>query len=53
MSLVELLPFGGILYAARRGSPRVHRIDLGTGEALAPLEAYAPVRALALWRNPA
>ncbi|MGC8905540.1 protein kinase domain-containing protein [Thermus sp.] len=53
MSLVELLPFGGILYAARRGSPRVHRIDLRTGEALAPLEVYAPVRALALWRNPA
>ncbi|MFN4071281.1 MAG: protein kinase domain-containing protein [Thermus caldifontis] len=53
MSLVELLPFGGILYAARRGASRIHRIDLKTGEALPPLEVYAPVRALALWRNPA
>ncbi|MDM7325092.1 MAG: protein kinase [Thermus sp.] len=52
-SLVELLPFGGILYAARRGSGRIHRIDLRTGEALPPLEAYAPVRSLSLWRNPA
>ncbi|WP_243091005.1 protein kinase domain-containing protein [Thermus neutrinimicus] len=53
MSLVELLPFGGILYAARRGASRIHRIDLRTGEALPPLEVYAPVRALSLWRNPA
>ncbi|WP_038058193.1 protein kinase domain-containing protein [Thermus amyloliquefaciens] len=53
MSLVELLPFGGILYAARRGASRIHRIDLKTGEALPPLEAYAPVRSLSLWRNPA
>jgi len=53
MSLVELLPFGGILYAARRGASRIHRIDLKTGEALPPLEVYAPVRGLALWRNPA
>jgi serine/threonine-protein kinase len=53
MSLVELLPFGGILYAARRGSTRIHRLDLRTGEPLPPLEVYAPVRALALWRNPA
>ncbi|GAB5603439.1 protein kinase [Thermus sp. FJN-A] len=53
MSLVELLPFGGVLYAARRGSGRVHRIPLKGEEALAPLEVYAPVRALALWRNPA
>ncbi|WP_243027529.1 protein kinase domain-containing protein [Thermus albus] len=52
-SLVELLPFGGILYAARRGASRIQRIDLKTGEALPPLEVYAPVRALALWRNPA
>ncbi|MFN4231495.1 protein kinase domain-containing protein [Thermus sp.] len=53
MSLVELLPFGGILYAARRGASRIYRIDLRTGEALPPLEVYAPVRALSLWRNPA
>ncbi|MEN2982333.1 MAG: protein kinase, partial [Thermus sp.] len=52
MSLVELLPWDGVLYAARRGSNRVHRIDLRTGEALPPLEVYAPVRALALWKNP-
>ncbi|GAA6756855.1 protein kinase [Thermus thalpophilus] len=52
-SLVELLPFEGVLYAARRGSGRLHRLDLKTGEALPPLEVYAPVRALALWRNPA
>ncbi|WP_117237440.1 protein kinase domain-containing protein [Thermus sediminis] len=52
MSLVELLPFSGILYAVRRGSSRIHRINLETGEALAPLEAYAPVRALSLWQNP-
>jgi len=52
MSLVELLPHGGLLYAARRGSSRLHRLDLRTGEALSPLEAYAPVRALALWKNP-
>ncbi|MCS7218375.1 MAG: protein kinase [Thermus sp.] len=52
MSLVELLPWDGVLYAARRGSSRVHRIDLRTGEALPPLEVYAPVRALALWKNP-
>ncbi|WP_038047839.1 protein kinase domain-containing protein [Thermus caliditerrae] len=53
MSLVELLPYRGVLYAARRGSSRLHRIDLKTGEALPPLEVYAPVRALALWKNPA
>jgi len=52
MSLVELLPHGGILYAVRRGSNRIHRLDLGTGEALSPLAVYAPVRALALWKNP-
>jgi len=53
MSLVELLPLDGILYAARRGSTRIHRLDLQTGEPLPPLEAYAPVRALSLWKNPA
>ncbi|GAB6942634.1 hypothetical protein JCM11602_20450 [Thermus brockianus] len=52
-SLVELLPWEGILYAARRGSSRLHRLDLKTGEALPPLEVYAPVRALGVWRNPA
>lgn len=52
MSLVELLPLEGVLYAARRGSNRIHRLDLRTGEALPPLEVYAPVRALALWKNP-
>jgi serine/threonine protein kinase len=52
MSLVEFLPHGGILYAVRRGSNRIHRLDLGTGEALSPLAVYAPVRALALWKNP-
>lgn len=51
MSLVELLPVGRILYAARRGSSRIHRISLDTGEALSPLEVYAPVRGLALWRR--
>ncbi|TBH17621.1 serine/threonine-protein kinase [Thermus thermamylovorans] len=53
MSLVELLPLGGVLYAARRGASRVHRIDLRTGEALPPLEVYAPVRSLSLWQKPA
>ncbi|WP_022799417.1 protein kinase domain-containing protein [Thermus islandicus] len=52
MSLVELLPLDGILYAARRGSTRIHRLDLETGEPLPPLEVYAPVRALSLWKNP-
>jgi serine/threonine-protein kinase len=52
MSLVELLPHGGLLYAARRGGSRIHRLDLKTGEALPPLEVYAPVRALGLWKNP-
>lgn len=51
MSLVELLPVGRVLYAARRGSSRIHRISLDTGEALPPLEVYAPVRGLALWRR--
>ncbi len=53
MSLVELLPLDGILYAARRGSTRIHRLDLRTGTPLPPLEVYAPVRALSLWKNPA
>ncbi|GGM96996.1 serine/threonine protein kinase [Thermus composti] len=51
-SLVDLLPLDGVLYAVRRGANRIHRLDLKTGAALPPLEAYAPVRALSLWRNP-
>jgi len=50
-SLVEIAVHEGILYAARRGSSRIHRISLA-GESLEPLEVYAPIRGLAIWHNP-
>jgi serine/threonine-protein kinase len=48
---VEMMLSGDILFATRRGSTRIHRLKLG-GEALAPLEVYAPLRGIALWQNP-
>lgn len=50
-SLVEMITVGEVLYAVRRGASRIHRIKLSNGEALAPLDIYSPVRALARWRN--
>ncbi len=52
MSLVDFLPHQGVLYAARRGGERVHRLDLEAGTPLPPLPVYAPIRSLALWPNP-
>ncbi|WP_457632771.1 protein kinase domain-containing protein [Oceanithermus desulfurans] len=52
LSLVDVVVDSlGILYAARRGSDRIHRFS-ADGEPLEPIEVYAPVRGLALWKNP-
>jgi len=52
LSLVDIVvDDDGVIYAARRGSTRIHRFG-ATGDVLEPLEVYAPVRGLALWRNP-
>jgi serine/threonine-protein kinase len=48
---VEMMLHGDLLFAARRGSTRLHRIRLN-GEVLAPLEVYAPLRGIATWQNP-
>jgi len=50
MSLVDLVALDGVLYAARRGGGRVYRLK--GGEALPPIEVYAPIRALSVWKNP-
>ena len=50
MSLVDLVMVEGVLYAARRGSQRIYR--LREGELLPPIQVYAPIRALSLWKNP-
>jgi serine/threonine-protein kinase len=53
LSLVDIaVDENGIIYAARRGSSRVHRFS-PNGDIMEPLEIYAPIRGLALWRNPA
>ena len=53
LSLVDIVvDDSGIIYASRRGSSRVHRFS-AAGEALDPLEVYAPVRGMAIWHNPA
>ncbi len=52
LSLVDVVVDNlGILYAARRGSDRIQRFS-PDGERLDPIEIYAPVRGLALWKNP-
>jgi len=52
LSLVDIVVDPqGILYAARRGSTRIQRFGPG-GEQLEPIEVYAPVRGLDLWKNP-
>ncbi len=52
LSLVDVVVDDlGILYAARRGADRILRFS-PDGEPLDPIEVYAPVRGLALWRNP-
>lgn len=52
LSLVDIVVDSlGILYAARRGSVRIHRFS-AEGEPIEPIEAYAPMRGLALWKNP-
>ncbi len=50
MSLLDLVYLEGVLYAARRGGQRIYRLK--EGEPLPPIEVYAPIRALSLWRNP-
>lgn len=50
MSLVDLVMVEGVLYAARRGGQRIYR--LREGELLPPIQVYAPIRALSLWKNP-
>jgi len=52
LSLVDVIvDNSGIIYAARRGSDRIHRYS-PDGEPLEPIEVYAPVRGLAMWKNP-
>jgi serine/threonine-protein kinase len=48
---VEMVVQGDILYAIRRGASKVHRLSL-SGQALPSLEVYAPLRGIALWKNP-
>ncbi|MGQ9692893.1 MAG: protein kinase domain-containing protein [Thermaceae bacterium] len=50
MSLVDLVVLDGVLYAARRGGQRIHRLK--GGEVLPPIEVHASIRALSLWKNP-
>ncbi|MDX2006321.1 MAG: protein kinase [Meiothermus sp.] len=50
-ALVEMLILGDTLYAVRRGGSRVHRVGLN-GQPQSPLEVYAPLRGLSVWRNP-
>ncbi len=50
-ALADLLPWAGVLYVARRGSSLIQRLDLATGKPLPPLEVYAPIQALGLWRG--
>ncbi len=53
LSLVDIVvDDDGVIYASRRGSTRIHRFS-SSGDVLEPLEVYAPVRGLAIWRNPA
>ncbi|AFV75425.1 protein kinase [Thermus oshimai] len=51
MALVDLLPWQGVLYLARRGGQRIHRLALPKGEPLPPLPVYAPLRGLALFQT--
>ena len=52
LSLVDVVVDSmGVLYASRRGSDRIHRFS-ADGEPIEPIEVYAPVRGLALWKNP-
>ncbi|MER3553873.1 MAG: serine/threonine protein kinase [Meiothermus sp.] len=48
---VEMVVLGDVLYAIRRGASKVHRLSL-SGQALPSLEVYAPLRGIALWKNP-
>ncbi len=53
LSLVDIVvDDNGTIYAARRGSTRIHRFS-ANGDVMDPIEVYAPIRGLALWRNPA
>jgi len=53
LSLVDIVvDDSGVIYASRRGASRIHRFD-ASGNALEPLEVYAPIRGLSIWRNPA
>lgn len=49
---VEMVVLGEVLYAIRRGASKVHRIDLTGTKTLPSLEVYAPLRGIALWKNP-
>ncbi|WP_293170645.1 protein kinase [Oceanithermus sp.] len=52
LSLVDIVVDPqGIVYAARRGSTRIQRFA-PDGDLLEPIEVYAPVRGLELWKNP-
>ncbi len=52
LSLVDIVVDpGGVIYAARRGSSKIHRFA-PNGDRLEPLEVYAPIRGLSLWFNP-
>ena len=50
-AMVEMVCIDQVVYAARQGSGKVRRLQVG-GAVLASLEAYAPVQALATWPNP-
>lgn len=50
-AMVELVCIGQVIYTVRQGSSKIRRYQPGVG-LLPPLEAYAPVLALATWPNP-
>ena len=52
LSLVDIVVADdNIIYASRRGSTLIHRFTTA-GKPLEPLEVYATIRGLAIWRNP-
>jgi len=48
---VEMVVLDETLYAIRRGGSKVYRLSLA-GQTLPSLEVYAPLRGIALWKNP-
>ncbi|MBF6593510.1 MAG: protein kinase [Thermaceae bacterium] len=48
---VEMVVLDETLYAIRRGGSKVYRLSMA-GQTLPSLEVYAPLRGIALWKNP-